>query len=269
MAGHLTVIIELPDVTFISDQSASGLDHNFSITVTFSFFLFILFFFNISWPQVEPDAGNKEDNVQAAIARLASSENLASSYDLVLGLVRRPQHQHSPRPCKRAPSTPPPSRHHCQCHNHHHCNSSRDREGRDTRERETRRPQSRSRPSSPGPLTSSKSRSRPSSPGAQPSKSKWSFGKKAKRSASAERRPNQNVELGWGDMRPGVVGKWEDTGSRGWDNTNWEGSSDSHSAATTAQLAGDLCRRATALRRTLYKMPGLINQRNAFLEIIK
>ena len=28
-------------------------------------------------------------------------------------------------------------------------------------------------------------------------------------------------------------------------------------------------RRATALRRTLYKMPGLINQRHAFLEIIK
>jgi len=70
-------------------------------------------------------------------------------------------------------------------------------------------------------------------------------------------------------MRPGVVGKWEDTGSRGWDNAKWEGSSDSHSAATTAQLAGDLCRRATALRRTLYKMPGLINQRHAFLEIIK
>jgi len=70
-------------------------------------------------------------------------------------------------------------------------------------------------------------------------------------------------------MRPGVVGKWEDTGSKGWDNVNWEGSSDSHSAATTAQLAGDLCRRATALRRTLYKMPGLINQRHAFLEIIK
>ena len=70
-------------------------------------------------------------------------------------------------------------------------------------------------------------------------------------------------------MRPGVVGKWEDTGSRGGENINWEGSSDSHSAATTAQLAGDLCRRATALRRTLYKMPGLINQRNAFLEIIK
>jgi len=214
--------------------------------------------------QVEPDASNKEDNVQAAIARLASSENLASSYDLVLGLVRRPQH--SPRPCKHAPSTPPPSRHHCQCHNHHHCNSSRDRD----RERDSRRPQSRSRPSSPGPITSSKSRSRPSSPSQPPQKSKWSFGKKAKRSASAERRPpNQNVELGWGDMRPGVVGKWEDTGSRGWDTSTWEGSSDSHSAATTAQLAGDLCRRATALRRTLYKMPGLINQRHAFLEIIK
>jgi len=231
--------------------------------------------------KVEPDASNKEDNVQAAIARLASSENLASSYDLVLGLVRRPQQ--SPRPCKHAPSTPPPSRHHCPCHNHnhHHCNSSRDRENRDTserdsnrdrerdRERDSRRPLSRSRPTSPGPMTSSKSRSRPSSPGQQPTKSKWSFGRKAKRSASAERRPNQNVELGWGDMRPGVVGKWEDTGSRGWDNAKWEGSSDSHSAATTAQLAGDLCRRATALRRTLYKMPGLINQRHAFLEIIK
>jgi hypothetical protein len=65
-------------------------------------------------------------------------------------------------------------------------------------------------------------------------------------------------------MRPGVVGKWEDTGSRGWDIAKW----DSHSAATTAQLAGDFCRRATALRRTLYKMPGLINQRHAFLEML-
>merc|ERR1719431_147239 len=54
-------------------------------------------------------------------------------------------------------------------------------------------------------------------------------------------------------------------------NSQWDepGSSDSNSAATTAHLAGDLCRRATALRRTLYKMPGLIHQRHAFLEIIK
>lgn len=44
---------------------------------------------------------------------------------------------------------------------------------------------------------------------------------------------------------------------------------DVQSATATATLAGDLCRRATALRRTLYKMPGLIDQRNAFLEIIK
>jgi len=115
-----------------------------------------------------------------------------------------------------------------------------------------------------------------------------------------------SVELGWRDLRPGTVGKWEDTGSR-WDweqqaqqqqdqsegvssssytsspnvssgsygssaqnaSSSYGSSSDCQSAATTAQLAGDLCRRATALRRTLYKMPGLINQRHAFLEIIK
>ena len=63
-------------------------------------------------------------------------------------------------------------------------------------------------------------------------------------------------------------GKWEDTGSKGWE-FKWEGSVDVESATNTASLAGDLCRRATALRRTLYKMPGLINQRTAFLEIIK
>ena len=64
------------------------------------------------------------------------------------------------------------------------------------------------------------------------------------------------------------VGRWEDTGSKGWE-FKWEGSVDVQSATATATLAGDLCRRATALRRTLYKMPGLIDQRNAFLEIIK
>ena len=44
---------------------------------------------------------------------------------------------------------------------------------------------------------------------------------------------------------------------------------DSDVAASTAQLAGDLCRRATSLRRTLYRLPGMIKQRHAFLEIIK
>ena len=68
-------------------------------------------------------------------------------------------------------------------------------------------------------------------------------------------------------MRPGVTGKWEDTGNHGWSTATW--SPDTDLAATTAQLAGDLCRRATALRRTLYKLPGLINMRNEFLEIIK
>ena len=49
--------------------------------------------------QVQPDGSNKKEtkNVKAAIARLASQENLTSSYDLVLGLVRRPP---SPRPCR-------------------------------------------------------------------------------------------------------------------------------------------------------------------------
>ena len=64
------------------------------------------------------------------------------------------------------------------------------------------------------------------------------------------------------------AGKWEDTGSRGWE-FKWEGSVDISSATATATLAGELCRRATALRRTLHKMPALINHRNAFLEIIK
>ena len=36
-----------------------------------------------------------------------------------------------------------------------------------------------------------------------------------------------------------------------------------------AEVISKQYRRATALRRTLYKMPGLINQRHAFLEIIK
>lgn len=70
-------------------------------------------------------------------------------------------------------------------------------------------------------------------------------------------------------MRPSVTGQWEDTGNNGWSNSYHDRSSDSESAATTAQLAGDLCRRATALRRTLYKLPGLINMRSDFLEIIK
>ena len=81
------------------------------------------------------------------------------------------------------------------------------------------------------------------------------------------------VELGWSEVRPSVMGQWEDTGNHGWSTLGWgdrtERSTDSELAANTATLAGDLCRRATALRRTLYKLPGLINQRNEFLEIIK
>ena len=82
------------------------------------------------------------------------------------------------------------------------------------------------------------------------------------------------MELGWSDVRPGVMGQWEDTGNHGWGTVGWADradlrSTDSELAANTATLAGDLCRRATALRRTLYKLPGLINQRNEFLEIIK
>ena len=212
------------------------------------------------------------------MARLASSENLTNSYDLVLGLVRRPQ-QSPPRTCRHnTPSTPPPSRHHhCACHvHHHHCNSSKDRHS-SIKDRESRR-QSRSRPSSPSPSSRQRSRSRPSSPVQnQPqtqtqSKSKWLFSKKAKRSASADReKVRGTVELGWNDMRPSVTGQWEDTGNNGWSNSCWSAdrSSDSESAANTAQLAGDLCRRATALRRTLYKLPGLINIRSDFLEIIK
>ena len=46
--------------------------------------------------------GGGEENVKAALARLASSENLNSSYDLVLGLVRR---QPQPPP----PQPPPPN----------------------------------------------------------------------------------------------------------------------------------------------------------------
>merc|ERR1719507_1542832 len=219
---------------------------------------------------------------------------------------------------------------------HHHCRDSGVRESqRRARSRPASPPptKSRSHPSSPSPRGGIFSRSRPNSPSssAQSSKSRWSFGRKAKRSASAERGHNNNdsretqggrvgsgsVELGWRDLRPGTVGKWEDTGSR-WEweqqaqhqhqqhqqhqhqqhqhqqqqhqqqqqheqsegvsssytsspntSSSYGSSSDCQSAATTAQLAGDLCRRATALRRTLYKMPGLINQRHAFLEIIK
>jgi len=244
--------------------------------------------------KIEPEKSKPDDNVQAAIARLASTDNLSNSYDLVLGLVRRP-HPSSPTRCRHGHavmSTPPPTpRHfHCPCSHErsHHC-----------REGSSRKPKSRNQ----SPLgdntagSSSKSRSRPSSPNpTTPSKSRWSFGKKAKRSASAERRPDhfipQGVELGWGGGMKGMVGKWEDTGATGatgWNdisnnskgtsssngNIQWEAngagapSADNQSAATTAQLAGDLCRRATALRRTLYKMPGLINHRHAFLEIIK
>ena len=226
--------------------------------------------------QVHPDPDGKKDksNMKAAIARLASQENLTNSYDLVLGLVRRPPPppQHSPRPCRhQAPS--PPRHHHCSCHHHHHhCDSSRER----TKER---RPQSRSRPSSPSPARG-RSRSRPSSPPPpppqqQPTKSKWSFGKKAKRSASADRSRSvggdRTVELGWDDVRGvDVLGQWEDTGNHGWSATGpYHTSRDNDSAANTAQLAGELCRRATALRRTLYKLPSLISNRNEFLEIIK
>ena len=213
------------------------------------------------------------------MARLASTENLTNSYDLVLGLVRRP----NPSPCRHSiPSTPPQSRHHhCHCHRNHHCSLPRDRK----KDRECL--QTRSRPSSPSPVsregTRARSRSRPTSPSPhqkQQSKSKWAFVKKAKRSASAERshrhvhEAGPAVELGWSEVRPSVMGQWEDTGNHGWASSGWtdrntDGSTDCHNAANTATLAGDLCRRATALRRTLYKLPGLINQRHEFLEIIK
>ena len=81
------------------------------------------------------------------------------------------------------------------------------------------------------------------------------------------------MALGWDDTRPQALGQWEDTGNIGWERQERrEGdtvSSDTEAAANTAQLAGDLCRRATALRRTLYRLPGLINSRTDFLEIIK
>merc|ERR1719507_378126 len=182
---------------------------------------------------------------------------------------------------------------------HHHCRDSGVRESqRRARSRPASPPptKSRSHPSSPSPRGGIFSRSRPNSPSssAQSSKSRWSFGRKAKRSASAERGHNNNdsretqggrvgsgsVELGWRDLRPGTVGKWEDTGSR-WDweqqaqqqhdqsegvssssytsspnvssgsygssaqnaSSSYGSSSDCQSAATTAQLAGDLCRR--------------------------
>ena len=98
--------------------------------------------------QVHPEGKSEKKNMKAAMARLASSENLTNSYDLVLGLVRRPQHS-PPRTCRHnTPSTPPPSRHHhcaCHVHHHHHCNSSKDRHS-SSKDRESRR-QSRSRPS--------------------------------------------------------------------------------------------------------------------------
>ncbi len=62
-------------------------------------------------------------------------------------------------------------------------------------------------------------------------------------------------------------GKWEDTGNTGLEALT--STTSTASAAATALLAGELCRRSTALRRTLYKMPGLIDQRQAFLEMIK
>jgi hypothetical protein len=64
-------------------------------------------------------------------------------------------------------------------------------------------------------------------------------------------------------------GKWEDTGNTGLELLTAAAAGPAASAAATALLAGELCRRATALRRTLYKMPGLIEQRQAFLEMIK
>ena len=67
-------------------------------------------------------------------------------------------------------------------------------------------------------------------------------------------------------------GQWEDTGNTGLGSMTSSGSATAAStstAAATALLAGELCRRATALRRTLYKMPGLIDQRQGFLEMIK
>ena len=82
------------------------------------------------------------------------------------------------------------------------------------------------------------------------------------------------MELGWDDSRAGVMGQWEDTGNIGWERPERQreaetASSDTEAATNTAQLAGELCRRATALRRTLYRLPGLINSRADFLEIIK
>ena len=70
--------------------------------------------------QVEGERNNPpESNVKAALARLASNENLNSSYDLVLGLVRRPPPLHT---CRHPPPSPPPPqpRHHCPCHSQHH-----------------------------------------------------------------------------------------------------------------------------------------------------
>ena len=82
------------------------------------------------------------------------------------------------------------------------------------------------------------------------------------------------MALGWDELRPQALGQWEDTGNIGWERPERRepletASSDTEAAANTAQLAGDLCRRATALRRTLYRLPGLINSRTDFLEIIK
>jgi len=76
--------------------------------------------YNVLHVQVEGEGNNPpEDNVKAALARLASNENLNSSYDLVLGLVRRPPPPHT---CRHPPPSPPPPqpRHHCPCHSQHH-----------------------------------------------------------------------------------------------------------------------------------------------------
>ena len=81
------------------------------------------------------------------------------------------------------------------------------------------------------------------------------------------------MALGWDELRSQTLGQWEDTGNIGWERPERReakiANSDTEAAANTAQLAGDLCRRATALRRTLYRLPGLINSRTDFLEIIK
>ena len=74
------------------------------------------------------------------------------------------------------------------------------------------------------------------------------------------------AELGWDTPRAGAVGVWEELPRPAPRSAS---TCDSDVAASTAQLAGDLCRRATSLRRTLYRLPSMIKQRHAFLEIIK